>query len=137
MAEEDSPGKGEGTRDWRGLAQQFLEGPVRFFLKPVSSFEHQAQVEQLVELMSGTADLSLYIRRQYTAPQIRGFKDYQGQAFRHDSPEMELDRYHQMDPDDPRRDGERIRMVIKPGFFAPGPANGERKVWAKAVVLLS
>ncbi|KAF4248506.1 hypothetical protein CNMCM8980_005664 [Aspergillus fumigatiaffinis] len=136
VAEEDSPNKGEGTRDWHGLAQRFLEGPVRFFLKPVSSSEHQAQVEQLVELMSETADLSLYIRRQHTALQIRGFEHYQGQTFRHDSPEMELDRYHGMDPDDSRRDGDRIRMVVKPGFFAPGPANGERKVWAKAVVLL-
>ncbi|GFG16330.1 hypothetical protein IFM61392_09449 [Aspergillus lentulus] len=137
VAEEDSPSKGEGTRDWHGLAQRFLQGPVRFFLKPVSSSEHQVQVEQLVELMCETADLSRYIRRQYTALQIRGFEHYQGQAFRHDSPEMELDRYHRMDPDDSRRDGDRIRMVVKPGFFAPGPANGERKVWAKAVVLLT
>ncbi|GES66439.1 hypothetical protein ATETN484_0015000500 [Aspergillus terreus] len=136
VAEEDSPNKGEGTRDWYGLVQQFLTGPVRFFLKPVPSSEQEAQVEQLVELMSETADLALYIRRQYTALQIRGFEHYQGRAFHHDSPEMELDRYHRMDPDDSSRDGDRIRMVVKPGFFAPGPANGESKVWAKAVLLL-
>ncbi|KAL2815192.1 hypothetical protein BJX63DRAFT_431011 [Aspergillus granulosus] len=122
--------------DVKKLAEEFLVGPVRMFLKPASASDHQTQIEQLMQLLRDTGRLCLYIRQQYAAPQIRGFEFYGGQPFRHDSPEMQLDRYHRMEADDASRNGDNVRMVTKPGFFAPGVEGGKVKVWAKAAVLL-
>jgi hypothetical protein len=133
---EDGTKVAQFMNDLNKLAENFLTGPARLFLKPVPESVQLKRTQQLIQLMKETVDLSMYIQRQCTVLEIRGFDFYRHHHFRHDSPEMEADRSHHMDPDDPRRDGESIRMVIKPGFCVTGKENRQPKIWAKAVVLL-
>jgi len=123
------------------LAAAFLSGPVRYFLKSVGKSELRERKEKLGDLLRYSSDFSLSLWKQRVALELRGFEYYVNRPFQHNSPIMEAHRSLHLDDDDPSRDGEKVRMVVQPGFFARGNEDGERydqaKVWAKAVVMIS
>lgn len=118
------------------LADDFVNGPARFFLKTVNESECTRRKQQLKELIRDTYSLSVDLWKRPDPVEIRGFKDYKHLPFRHDSPVIEADRSHRMDGKDDSRDGERIRMVVHPGFFSLENEDKGESVWAKVAVIL-
>jgi hypothetical protein len=120
------------------LTAAFLNGPVRYFLKSPGRSELHERKEKLGDLIRYSSDFSLCLWKQRVALELRGFEYYVKRPFEHNSPIMEA--HGSLRLDDARRDGETVRMVVQPGFFARGNEDGERydqvKVWAKAVVML-
>ncbi|PWY89236.1 hypothetical protein BO70DRAFT_418361 [Aspergillus heteromorphus CBS 117.55] len=118
----------------------FLSGPAHVLLRQVkNNEEQQVRASDLHKLYStaGTLALSLWTQRTYIV--CRGVEPLQ--VFDSSDTEMTAHRFHHLDEDDNRLDGNPILVCVQPAVLAFGNENGEdydkKKLWAKATVLVA
>ncbi|KAI9777866.1 MAG: hypothetical protein M1839_008543 [Geoglossum umbratile] len=129
------------TQHLAALATSFTNGPASGLLRPLSATDTKQRTQDLVALLTTSSQLSSNLWKQRAFPTIRSFSYFEKIPFRNDSREMEPHRIHKLEKGDQSKDGEKVGLVVLPGFVAFGNEEGEGyskdKVWAKAVVVLA
>lgn len=95
--------------------------------------------KELFEIIQAAGELFSFLWKQKVYIESR-LEDYQGQAFKAASNQLEAHPALRLEDGDPRMDGSLIDLVVQPAILAwgneEGTAYNESKVWAKAVVWL-
>ncbi|KAE8135469.1 hypothetical protein BDV38DRAFT_252370 [Aspergillus pseudotamarii] len=121
----------------RELATKFLTSlPSHLFSQAGRAEDIRKREQELQSLFNGAAQLALSLWTQ--RPFMVCWTEHHNFAINH--PEMSAHRLHHLDEDDTRLDGKKVLLFLQPGILAYGTADGQnynqRKVWARATVLM-